>query len=89
MPVEKMRDYDRKSINTGQAKPVGDFVTVAATIGVIAAGGLPRLTQEDLKEIGVGPVGHAYLRRRCRHQIWGRDWRVQMTPTRCSRPAAH
>ncbi len=33
-----MRDYDRKSINTGQAKPVGDFVTVAATIGVIAAG---------------------------------------------------
>ena len=33
-----MRDYDRKSINTGQAKPTGDFVTVAATVGVIAAG---------------------------------------------------
>ncbi|HUN98676.1 MAG TPA: hypothetical protein VMU69_20885 [Bradyrhizobium sp.] len=33
-----MRDYNRESINAGQAKPVGDFVTVAATIGVIAAG---------------------------------------------------
>ncbi len=36
--VEKTLDYNRKSINTGQAKPTGDFVTVAATIGVIAAG---------------------------------------------------
>jgi cytochrome c peroxidase len=36
--VEKMRDYNRKSINTGQAKPMGDFATAAATIGVTAAG---------------------------------------------------
>jgi hypothetical protein len=33
-----MRDYNRESIDDGRAKPVGDFVTVAATIGVIAAG---------------------------------------------------
>lgn len=33
-----MQDYNRKSITTGQAKPMGDFVTVAATVGAIAAG---------------------------------------------------
>jgi uncharacterized membrane protein len=36
--VEKMRHYNHKSINADQAEPIGDFVTVAATIGAIAAG---------------------------------------------------
>ena len=29
---------------------------------------LPNLTQEDLKEIGVGPVGHRVSHRRCPHR---------------------
>jgi len=33
-----MWDYNHKSISTDQAKPMGDFVTVATTIGAIAAG---------------------------------------------------
>ena len=36
--LKKMRDCNRKTINTRQAEPMGNFVTVAATIGVIAAG---------------------------------------------------
>jgi uncharacterized membrane protein len=68
--VERMRDYNHYSSNTGQAKPTGAFVAAAATIGVIAAGvALLEVTLIPGMAIGAAAVlAPKYVRKLRRHR---------------------